>query len=273
MQERFLSVKFHHALLHSYHFIVLINHSFWSWSIVEQGTNMIMGGSNGIYHSLSDIEKELNQWDLNSLGKLSIFFVLEENMLVPSAFFDQSKSRELLQFCYDLPQDTFIEINTIPALEMINLFSIPEELHSMTNRLLPKALQYHASTASVLAAHHLSQQKYHPVLLVDIYPGVIFLTIADGGKILFANYFKSVTQEDMLYWIVRLLEQFELDGSKIILYVNGEKSQVNERIAYLISYFNNVSALPFPSFLSVAEDTPEDFFQSFIDLFYLLLCE
>jgi hypothetical protein len=273
MQEHFFSAKFHQELLHSYHFIVLINHSFWSWSIVEQKTNMIMGGSKGIYHSLFDIEKELNQWDFNSFGKLSILFVLEENMLVPSSFFDQNKSKELLQFCYDLPQDAFIDINTIPALEMTNLFAIPEELYSMTNRLLPKAIRYHISTASVLAAHHLSQQKFHPVLLIDIYPDVMFLTVADGGKILFANYFKCTTQEDMLYWIVRLLEQLELDGSKITLYLSGEKPQVYERIGYLISYFNNVSAVPFPSFLSVAEDIPEIFYQSFIDLFYLLLCE
>ncbi len=273
MNDRFLSEQFQHELLFSYHFILTINQSIWSWCIVEKQTTTVVAGGRGIYHSFSDIETELNQWKLSAFGQASILFFSEDNLLVPIPFYDQNNKQALLQFCTDLSQRAFIETNAIVSTEMMNLFSIPEELHTLRNRILPQAVQYHVSTSFILAAHQLSQNSFHPIILIEIYQEAIFLTIADGGKILFSNYFKSINQEDMLYWTVRLIEQLELDGSKMTLYVNGNKPLVNEHIAYLTSYFSNVLLLPLPSFLSVAKDAPEDYFQPFIGSFYILLCE
>jgi hypothetical protein len=273
MNDRFLSTQFQHELLLSYHFILSINQPMWSWCIVERQTHTVVAGNRGIYHSFSDIETELNQWQLSAFGQASILFFSENNVLVPISFYDETKKKMLYQFCNDLSQGAFVETNTILATEMMNLFLIPEELHSLKNRILPQAVQYHVSTSSILASHQFSLQSFHPVILIGIYQDAISLTIADGGKVLFSNYFRSITQEDMLYWIVCLIEQLELDGSKIALYVNGNKPLVNERMAYLSSFFSNVFPLPFPSILSITKDAPEDYFQPFIDSFYLLLCE
>lgn len=273
MNDRFLSTQFQHELLFSYHFILSINQPMWFWYIVERQTHTVVAGNRGIYHSFADIETELNQWKLSAFGQASILFFSEENLLVPISFYDQNEKQTLLQFCTDLSQSTIIETNAIVATEMMNLFSIPEKLHAWKNRILPYAAQYHVSTSFILAAHQLSQQSFHPIILIEIYQEAIFLTIADGGKVLFSNYFKSITQEDMLYWIVRLIEQLELDGSKMTLYVHGSKPLVTERMAYLTSYFSKVLPLPLPSHLSLAKDAPEDYFQPFIDSFYILLCE
>ena len=273
MNDRFLSTHFQHELLSSYHFILNINQPMWSWVIVERKTHTVVAANRGIYHSFSDIETALNQWKLSAFGQASILTFSEDNVLVPISFYDENEKQALFQFCNDLSQGSFIETNAIIATEMMNLFSIPEELHSLKNKILPQAVQYHVSTSSILAAHQLSQQSFHPIILIGIYQEAISLTIADGGKVLFSNYFRSITQEDMLYWIVRLIEQLELDGTKIALYVNGSKPLVSERMVYLTSYFSKVLPLPFPSFLSIAKDAPEDYFQPFIDSFYLLLCE
>jgi len=272
MNDRFISTQFQHELLLSYHFILSINQPMWSWSIVERQTFTVVAGNRGIFHSFSDIEAELKQWELNAFGQASILFFSEDNVLVPIPFYDENEKQTIFQFCNDLSQGGFIETNAIIATEMMNLFSIPEELHSLKNRILPQAIQYHVSTPFILAAHQFSQHSFHPIILIGIYQEAISLIIADGGKVLFSNYFRSITQEDMLYWIVRLIEQLELDGSKIALYVNGNKPLVSERMTYLTAYFSKVFFLPFPSFLSIAKDAPEDYFQPFIDSFYLLLC-
>ena len=273
MNDRFLSTQFQDELLLSYHFILSINQPMWSWCIVERQTHTVVAGNRGIYHSFTDIETELHQWKLSAFGQTSILFYSEDNLLVPTSFYDQNGKQALLQFCTDISQSSFIETNEIVATEMMNLFSIPEELHALKNRILPYATQYHVSTSFILAAHQLSHQSFHPIILIEIYQEAIFLIIADGGKVLFSNYFKSITQEDMLYWIVRLVEQLELDGSKMTLYVNGSKPLATERMTFLTSYFSNVQSLPLPSHLSLAKDAPEDYFQPFIDSFYILLCE
>ncbi|MBB3186411.1 DUF3822 family protein [Microbacter margulisiae] len=273
MHERYLPSKLQSDALHLYHFILKIDHVMWAWFIVERKTKLLVAGNQGTYNSFKEIEAELNQWDINGFGKSSLIIFSEDSLFVPRPFFNQDYRQDLFQFCNELKEDFVLEHVDLEYLDMVGLFLVPKKIYEFAHHFLPDIKYCHVSSTLLCAAYQLSKRSFQPVMVIGLYPEIMFVALADGGKILLLNHFKVITPEDLLYWIMRLFEQFELESSSALVHLSGNKTIITEKIFYLRTYLKKVSVLPFPSTIPVTSDVPEDLYHSFTDLVYYILCE
>lgn len=133
--------------------------------------------------------------------------------LVPTAFFEEDQARTLLEFNTGSTGNDVIQWDEINS-DIRLIYSIPEELKSFFDKSFPNHQLRH--TASIVVKLLLqSDELAHDDLLIYIAPGSVYLAVKKGDRLLLCNQYQAHTDEDILYYVLFALEQFELNPQTV----------------------------------------------------------
>jgi hypothetical protein len=158
--------------------------------------------------------------------------------LVPVNFYDAANLRALLEFNVGSVADNIIVTDDINAgIKLI--YAIDEHLKSSLDSIFPgHQLKHTLSVASrlMLSTDELLKEN----MLLSIYDDHIEVIVKQDHKLMLANQFSVKTQEDVLYYVLFILEQYQLNPLSVTVTVTGNIESNSSLISSIKKYVKQV---------------------------------
>lgn len=158
--------------------------------------------------------------------------------LCPIVFYDTNNNRSMLEFNVGSVSDKLIltdDINTDIKL----IYAVDESLKSTLDLIFPNHQLKH--TLSVLSKLTLvSEELIKEHIILSIHSNYIELAVKQENKLLLANQFSVKTQEDVLYYVLFVLEQYQLNPLTANITIVGNIDSTSELVVSLKKYIKNI---------------------------------
>lgn len=193
--------------------------------------------------------------------------------------------------CYDYPQSCLVSfkeykhgdagllLNTIFGLngttakisesiaewQLYNVYAVSEKVHNLITKKFAAGKYWHQYTLTI---KNNKQTNGHGSLLIDIRKDDFTVLATANNNILLAQTFLYATPEDVLYYLLKICQQFGLSQKEVLLSLSGLIDQQSALYRELHQYFLQVefryASWTVPA--SANNESPAHFFTSLNDL-------
>ena len=157
------------------------------------------------------------------------------NTLIPVDLFNHTKAEDVFKLNYPAPIDN-LDYNRIPELGIVNIYELPLWIKSLFVIKFPRTKLIHPAT--VLLKGVFSNPTFSPKIHICFYGSSFYLMITAKSKLQYFNRFDFTTIADLVYHVLFVLEQKEMDQTKMDVNLYG----VNEKwdkLAEVQGFFAN----------------------------------
>jgi hypothetical protein len=157
--------------------------------------------------------------------------------LIPSSFYNAEKAREMLEFNVGNIEGEQILTNDVNDIKFI--YSVPAELKNVLDRTFTSHNFKHIGYSSLKLFFTHFQLKNADIFL-NIHEGQTEVLIKKDKKPVLYNMFKTVSDEDVLYFLMFSVEQFDLDPQTLKLFVSVNRPATDALFTTIKKYVRNV---------------------------------
>lgn len=158
--------------------------------------------------------------------------------LCPTALYEPNNARTLLEFnCGDIGQQLILTDDIHSTIKLI--YTIDEVLKSTLDKLFPQHQLKHQITVLarlMLNTEELSKEN----MLISIRDNSISVIVKQNQQLILANQYSIKTPEDVLYYVLFILEQYQLNPLTVALTVVGNMDTNSELIVSLKKYIKHI---------------------------------
>ena len=212
-------------------------------------------------HCFSTID-ELKQ----PFSKINVIHENELSALVPKTLFNEDSLADYLKFNSRILQSDYITYDNIIANDSVNVY-VP--YININNYLYDKfgAFEY-KHFSSVLIEKLLAKEKNSEELKMYVHVANkhFEIIVFDSGKLLLYNSFEHQTKEDLIYYILFITEQLNLNPETFRLILLGNINEKDEYYNIIYKYVRNVSKQNLETLYNISEDIKAKIEKNFITL-------
>ncbi len=145
--------------------------------------------------------------------------------LIPSQMISQQDALSLYKFHFPEADTANLVVcwQEIPAFGITLLFGIPKAHYQLAKKLFTHTRWHHHLQEHIDHCLKFTKQKGETQAWIWANSTHVHLTIANNGRLLFANYFAYTTQQDILYYTAKVFEQYQLSQQHTPTYIMGSK--------------------------------------------------
>jgi len=149
-------------------------------------------------HALFDLE----------FGSYSLSAGTERNTLIPSSLFNFADLADIFKLNYPTPHED-LDYNRLAELSIVNIYEMPLWIKSLFVIRFPRIKIVHRST--VLLKGVFDQAIFKPKINLFVEDSQFYMLITERSKLVFYNRFDYKTIADLVYYVLFVLEQKELE--------------------------------------------------------------
>ena len=190
-----------------------------------------------IFYSVRTQSKILDR----SYNNTKVFYNLPENVLVPSEKFSEDAAESYLSMVHgdtinEAIQHDVLDINT----PIVNVYRIKRILYEMVRTNFMMVQPKHLYTQ--LLENNLGGYNLHSgtSLKIQFYNKCILLMLLKDGKLQYIQSHSCLTQDDMLYYILSLLQQFHIQPADVKVELGGQIDTRSQYYDYIKKIFTNI---------------------------------
>lgn len=158
--------------------------------------------------------------------------------LCPGTFYNEENNRTLLEFNAGTIGDKLIVTDDVNS-EIKLIYTIDENLKSVLDRLFPQHQLKH--TLTVLSKLTLQTEELAKEdIILAIHNNYIEVVVKQGHQLLLANQFSIKTEEDVLYYVLFILEQYQLNPLTVNVTLTGNLHSNSGLIISLKKYVKSI---------------------------------
>jgi hypothetical protein len=205
--------------------------SFEKWSIQnKEGFFGISESLKKIYEDSSLLKRKYN----NST------FLIDTGVhtIIPEKFFSENDAKKYLEFNFSLNSNEKINTDDIKSIAAKNIYLLPAEIEISVKKLFQNYCFQHVS--SVLAASLLSMNEPQEKVLVNISSGRIDILASKNKDLLFCNSFYFKSAEDMIYYILQVYKQLNLDPQFVPVMLAGDIEKKSAAFEIIYKYIKDI---------------------------------
>lgn len=159
--------------------------------------------------------------------------------LVPSALHDEASNEQYLSL-NSINSNNAVRSHQLPDQDLVLVYSLPIELNQWIQKIFPAAKVIPSLGVSINSI----AQDFHTVngetIIVNLHKDYFEILQLKNGKITFCNCFQFVTKEDILYYILFVFKQLNLDPTKTAITVLGDTDKGADLHQLLAAYFYEI---------------------------------
>ncbi len=189
--------------------------------------------------------KRLLQTDnyLNRKYKSSALIYTTSNAaLIPNPIYDPDRLEELYNFSNRLVDKHEIYSNEIPCIDARIIYAIPQIILDLIGDNPNNFRVFHQSCPiienSYLEAKSKTDEAY---ISAQVFPDFFDLTVFKNGQLELYNTFTYKTDQDLIFYILYVYEQFGLNPDKVCLSLSGYVEKKSELINKLSQFIHAIS--------------------------------
>jgi len=196
---------------------------------------------NNNLHSLSEhliIAIKHFQLSKKSYQHIYVNYFNKQFTLCPTAFHETKHNRTFLEFNVGTTDDKIILTDDIHT-DVKLIYAIDESLKSTLDLLYPNHQLKHTMTVLsklMLQSEELTKEN----IILSVYSNHIEIAVKLDHKLVLVNQFDIKTQEDILYYILFILEQYQLNPLTAHITLAGNIDSTSILISSLKKYIKNI---------------------------------
>jgi hypothetical protein len=190
--------------------------------------------------------------------------------LVPTSFYDPDKAKEMLEFNVGGINGELTFTSDVNDIKLI--CAVPAELKSSLDKTFPNHNFKHIGYSSMKLFFTHFQLKNADVFL-NLHPGQTEVLIKKDKKPVLYNMFNTQNDEDILYYLLFSIEQFDLDPKTLKLFISANRTTTDNLFTAIKKYVKQVDFTVSDKVIvrkEAFEQTPHHFYFSALNR---LLCE
>ena len=164
--------------------------------------------------------------------------------LIPADLFEKDNTRQYLALLFDLPDRQVFLHDEVKSCEIINAYSLPETWWQAILSRFPAAAIRHFATPLLAGCHARMRSGSHPdgnATFCHLRQKMLDLVVFRSGKLLYFNSFPFHNREELVYYILFVLEQLAMDAHTTEVVLLGDMEKGAERTAFIKTFLGNVS--------------------------------
>ncbi len=193
--------------------------------------------------------------------------------LVPQRLYNEHKKASYLEQATEVGKDQSILADSLPGLSMKNIYTVPESVESFVRRSFPQCRLFHLATALLESYRNMPAQKEGHRVYAHLKGELVFISVFDGGNLLFFNAFPYQNTKDFIYFLLLAFQQFALKPEKCPAYLSGELLEDSEIYREAFRYIKHIHFPGPPAALHLGPKLSLEPKHFFAGLLALSLCE
>lgn len=178
------------------------------------------------------------QFSKKSYQHVYVNYFNSQFTLCPTSFYNSDNNRSLLEFNTGSVGDKLILCDDINA-DIKLIYAVDESLKSSLDIIFPHHLIKH--TLTVLSKMMLqTEELVKENIILSIHSNYIEVVLKQEQKLILANQYSIKTQEDVLYYVLFILEQYQLNPLTTTITVVGNLDSNSSLIGSLKKYIKNI---------------------------------
>lgn len=203
---------------------------------------------------------------------VKLIWISNKNTLVPSVLFKKDNLRKYFEFNQKLDDLDELHFNELKYIDAYSVYIVPNLLANIFTKQFPKISFYNQQIPFI---EH-TMFKYHSEtkkVFVNVNESFIDLSLTENGKLLLYNNFTYKTETDLIYFILYVFNQFDLNTETTELILSGRIDKKSLLFLKLKEFVNHLKFCKLADSFSYSYTFNQIPQHSFINLFNLQLCE
>jgi hypothetical protein len=210
-----------------------------AYSVFDQGRNSYIA-LEAYDISLSGMAEQIH-WLKNPFRSVHILVENNRSTLIPGVLFNESEKETYLNFSLDSIEDEKIRFDRLGMLEVVNIFGTGKNLDDDICNVFPDAKVCHLSSFLIetiwMNFKNLIQEKKS---FVFVRQADFNLLIFDNKQLIYSNAFHFRAPEDVVYFLIFVMEQMDLNPEEIPLTLLGNIEKGSPHFDLLFRYIRNI---------------------------------
>ncbi|MFI5133891.1 MAG: DUF3822 family protein [Chitinophagales bacterium] len=199
----------------------------------------------------------------NSFHKVLVSYDYPQAVLTPLQHYKYEDAQLLLKTMHGVNGKTAIASEPIVEWQIYNVYAVPEKVYEWLNKKFPVGKYWHNYT---LAVKNITGTDTAGGLWIDFRKDDFTLIAAKENKLLLAQTFLYSTPVDVIYYLLKICQQFSLSQQEVKLAVSGLIDKESALYKELYQYFLNTEFNDANWNISGNTEYPAHFFKSLNDL-------
>lgn len=179
-------------------------------------------------------------WLVGSFKSVKIAVNTSCHTLVPGALFDPDQSRPYLELMFGPLPGQRVMANPVEVMDAHQVFAVQDEIAVPIGVHFPRVQLVSHATVLIQAiwAHH---GRMHLLkVFLNIRNEAMDIMVFDGRQVSFFNTFAWRSPEDILYYLVFVMEQLNLNPEQVPVVVSGETEGKGSLMDLMFTYIRHV---------------------------------
>jgi hypothetical protein len=194
--------------------------------------------------------------------------------LIPTALFSEENAKKLLDLNCDFKEDEDVFFYKHRANDTVNIFAAERIIISWFKKMYPnKQIDIIHHTSLLIEGILKDQNKVeNRCLYVSVENGIVTALLKKGQTLEFCNNFHFKTPNDLVYFILFIYQELDLNPEQIPIVLMGDITQQSESFTKLYKYIRHIHFGERPNNLRFGYKFDEVNDHSYYDLFQSHLC-
>ena len=203
-------------------------------------SNSVFPDKININEILSELKNILNEFNLLNIIKVTLILNNKLSVLVPKDFFNEENCLDYLKFNSRLLKNDTASFDYIEEFEAHNVFIT---YGNVTNYLIEKFGSFeffHYSTVLLKKLYSDTPKDKIARIYVNINKSYLNIIVFKGRELNYYNTFDYETKDDILYFILFVIEQNKLINNETKMKLIGEEKIIKNYYDYLSKFIKNL---------------------------------
>lgn len=257
---------------------ILVNRDGYSFCIADPAVKSILRLTEVNVSDQNDLTQDASAYEFFDLlnenfEKKYIIFYPQAFTLVPDEYFNDKKAEDWLGFNSIIPAEHKIIVSELTGVRARIIASISEAEYKKLDSLMPGAEFIPVISILINCFKHYVQNKESDSIMIYTNDSKAVIVVFRGNELMLVNSFETTVNDDLLYFIIYIVEQLGLAPQHDFLYLSGDIVNDEYKLKGLKNFFSDDQFI-----VSVAGLTDDSVFTSaiaarFFPLFKSVFCE
>lgn len=213
-------------------------------------------------------------WLLNSFRHTCVIFNSHKYTLVPHALYDPLQKSAYLGFVHKPDEHSIIHEHFLNSVEAWIVFSINKNIQeSLFSHIKPGRIMHHAGAIIETILPWYRHNELHSPVFVNIRQNSFDIIVLKDGKLRYCNSFLWKVNEDLVYYLIFVLDQLALNPENVPVFLLGSVEPASSLFELLHRYIRHVEFMSNPVVAKWGMTIPKSSEYNFYDIFNPGLCE
>jgi len=202
-------------------------------------------------------------------GKTVVLLDTQVYTHMPDKLFLPDQAKKYLGFNHSFNSNENVHVDNISKISAKNIYWLPYDLEKFAAKTVSNFEYRHITTILINAA--LSSMTGLQQMLVHFSGDRLDVLVTFENTLKFCNSFIFHTAQDIIYYLLNVYKQLELDPSTLLV-LTGQIEQDSDAYRIIYKYIRNVSFVKMPEIYQYCNEIKELSPQTYFSLFNTFRC-